>query len=109
LAFGADAVTVRADDVAFRGFCDENLARLQQHLVGGEGEELRARVAVIEVHDPRWKGACAVRARPSSQVSQELERRCLPSADAFDLLLAMGGVVRNVVRALIARRSHSRS
>jgi hypothetical protein len=109
LALGANAVTIGADDIAFRGFRDQQLARLVQHLVRAEREQLRARVTVIEVHDPRGKCPAAVRTRPSPEIPQELERRRLPDANALDLLLAMGGVIRDVVRTLIATRSHIRS
>jgi hypothetical protein len=43
---------------------------------------------------------------PPSQSSQELNGRRLANSDPFDLLFAMGGVIRDVVWALIASGLH---
>ncbi|HYR93615.1 MAG TPA: hypothetical protein VEP48_05360 [Methylomirabilota bacterium] len=58
-----DAVAVRANDIAFRDLGFENRAVLQQDLVGRDAERLRLRIAMIEVHDVRWKDAAAIKAR----------------------------------------------
>src|SRR5439155_7525645 len=64
---------------------------------------------MVEVHDPGWERPATVLARSSPQISQELKRRCLANANALDLRLAIGGVVRDVVRPLIALALHIRS
>jgi hypothetical protein len=61
---------------------------------------------VVEVHDPGRERAATVLAGLPSQISQELERRCLADANSLDLLFAMGRVVRDVVWALIAPAFH---
>jgi len=61
---------------------------------------------MVEVHDPGWEYSATVLAGSPPQISQEFERRCLANANALDLVLAIGGVVRDVVRPLIALVLH---
>jgi hypothetical protein len=99
-------MTIRADDVAIRDLLEKGCPWLKQYLPRCEGELFSARVSVVEVHDPGRERSATVLAGHPSQISQEPERRCLTDAHALDLFFAMGGVVRDVVRALIAPALH---
>ncbi len=61
---------------------------------------------MVKVHHPRRKRSATVLAGSPSQISQEIERRCLPEANALNLFFTMGRVVRDVVGMLIAPALH---
>src|SRR4029077_10910758 len=61
---------------------------------------------MVEVHHPWRKRSATVLARSPPQISQELERRRLTDANALDFLLAIGRVISDVVRTLIASALH---
>jgi len=63
---------------------------------------------MVEVHDPGSEHSAAVLAGSPPQISQEFKRRCLANANAFYFSVTIGGVIRDVVRALIACGVHIR-
>ena len=99
-------MTIRAGDVALRDLLPQDCPWLQQYLPRRDRELFLSRISVVEVHDPGRERSATVLAGPSSEISQELECRCLADANPLDLCFAMGGVVRDVVWALIAPALH---
>jgi len=103
----SQAMAIDANDVAFRSFGQDLLAVLERGATGAKVERLLARVAMIEVHLVRREPTATVMTGNSSELSQECRRRLLPAPDPLDFALAIGRVIANIRRALVARSRHS--
>jgi hypothetical protein len=101
-----ETVTVRADDIALRGFGQDLLAVLERRAARAEGEGLFAGIAVIKVHLVRRKPPGTVVAWNVTELAQERGRRVLSTPDPLDFAFAIGRVVPNIVRALITLALH---
>lgn len=58
---------------------------------------------MVEVHLVRLEASAAVITWHTAKIAQELKRRSLPHANAFDLLLTVACVVADVEGALITQ------
>src|SRR5206468_4769820 len=74
VAISSRSMTIRTDDVAFRDLSQQQIARFQKDLSSGDRKRLVRRVAVIEVHDPRWEGLTAVGTRPPAHFTKKRHR-----------------------------------
>jgi hypothetical protein len=62
---------------------------------------------MVEVHLVSRESGPAIRARHLAELTQKLRRRRLTPGNAFDLLLAIRLVIRNVSGPLIPLRWHA--
>lgn len=99
-------MTVSANDVALGRFGEELLSILQGRPRRGERELLPARISMVEVHLVRGEKTATVGTGDIAQLAEEGRGRCLASRDPFDLALAVGRVVPNIVRTLVALSAH---
>jgi hypothetical protein len=104
---GSNAMTVHADDVAFRHLGEQRFATLQCNPRGADGEGLGERLAVVEVHLMGLKAPAAVTTGDVSQLAQEVHRCLLAPSNPIDFLLPVGRVVGLVGGALVALLGHS--
>ena len=102
----SDAMTVGADDVAFRDLSLKHGAILQKDLAGTEVEEFLTWVPVIKIHGVWGKAPTTVQARDTSELTKPFKSRSLAAHHALNLGVAMARVVDDVVRALISRTTH---
>jgi hypothetical protein len=99
-------VTVRADHVTLLDLGDQLVARHEDSVSAGNGEEFLAWIAMIEVHYVRREHLFAVLTGDSSEVTEKCERCLLASLDAFQFRFAMRCVVLDVVATLNLGTAH---
>ena len=103
---GAEAVTVRADDIAFGRLGQELCTALQGSAPSAQAELLGGWVAMVEVHLMAGEAAATVEAGNLSKLAEECRRGCLPTCDPLDLAFPVRRVVRDVGRSLVAAPGH---
>src|SRR5207245_1848975 len=106
VAISSRRMTIRTDDVAFRDFSQQQIARFQKDLSSGDRKRLVRWVAVIKVHDPRREGLTAVGTRPPAHFTKKGHRGLLASPNSLELFVPMFGVIGGVVEALILGSPH---
>ncbi|HUG30713.1 MAG TPA: hypothetical protein VMQ65_09420 [Candidatus Limnocylindria bacterium] len=106
LAPGAEAVAVRAHDVALGYFGQELRSALQGSSARAQRELFSARVAMVEVHLMAGEAAATVEARDLSELAEEGRRGCLPIRDPLDFAFPVRGVVGDVCPSLVAALGH---
>ncbi len=103
-SLGSHPMTVRADDIAFRGLIEERRRWTERGPALGESKQLGRSIAMVEVHLVRSESPAAVRAGSGSQLPKKLDGTVLTSSNASDLLLAIPLVVGDVSRPLTPPR-----
>jgi hypothetical protein len=104
---GANAVTVCADNVAFRCLCQELRPVFERGSTFEELKRFLRWIPVIEVHLMACESAPAVRAWDFAKLAQERRVCILPKPHAGYLLRSIRGVIADVCRPLIARFGHT--
>ena len=98
-------MAIDANHVALRDFFEDRCATLQGGSSRAEREALLFWIAVVEIHHVPGEAASTVGARHLSQRSKELDSCLLATANSLDLTVAVGGVVPDVGRSLVAHGS----
>lgn len=96
----AQAVAVRADDVAFRDLAHEPFGRHQHGPTRRHVEALLAWVAMVKIHLVGLERSAAVLTRNVPEIAQQLDRPSLSDTNTPDLAVAVPTVIFDVVRAL---------
>ncbi len=102
LTLRSQSVAVGTDNIAFRCFRSQFLVRHQHGAPGHEIEQLRLRVAMIEVHLVRLESLPAIGTRHLTPLAEHLSCPGLPNANAKQLGLSVAPVIRNVGWTLIS-------
>jgi hypothetical protein len=103
----AEPMAIRTHHIALGGLGKDLLAALESCATGAQVEFLLSRIPMVEVHLVSREAPAAIEARHLTKLTQKLRRGRLTPGDAFDLLLPIRPVIRNVSGPLIPLRWHA--